>query len=198
MDSRNETGCEARRRLRREALQRREALSREERQRAALLMTERLLGHQWFYRSETILGFVGYGSEIPTWELLGEALRLGKKLYVAKVMDASEKSVMKFFRLTELSELKPGYKGIPEPPEGAGEYCFRPEEAERTLLLMPGVAFDGERNRLGYGRGFYDTFFADKKELCLRSLAVGFRCQRTEGPIPVREGDIRPCQVLLF
>ena len=160
-------------------------------------MTERILGHQWFYRSENFLCYVSYGSEIDTHELLEEALRLQKKVYVPKVTRVSEKIEMCFYRLTALSELKEGYKGIPEPPGTSGEYSYRETEAERTLLLMPGAAFDGFRNRLGYGKGFYDSFLADKEALQLRTIAVGFQCQMVE-KIPAREGDVKPYQVICF
>ena len=58
------------REIRREVLSGRDALSEAERMRGSLLLTERILGHQWFYRSEIILGFVNYGSEISTREIL--------------------------------------------------------------------------------------------------------------------------------
>ena len=183
--------------IRRASLKARESLCPEQRRRGALLMTERILGHQWFYRSENFLCFVSYGSEIDTHELIEEALRLHKKVYVPKVTQSLEKTEMLFYRLTALSELKEGYKGIPEPMGASGEYCYSETEAERTLLLMPGVAFDGFRNRLGYGKGFYDGFLADKEALQLRSIAVGFQCQMVE-KIPVREGDIKPYQVICF
>lgn len=183
--------------IRRAALEARRSLSPEQRRRGSLLMTERILGHQWFYRSENFLCYVSYGSEIDTHELLEEALRLQKKVYVPKVTRVSEKIEMCFYRLTALSELKEGYKGIPEPPRTSGEYSYRETEAERTLLLMPGVAFDGFRNRLGYGKGFYDSFLADKEALQLRTIAVGFQCQMVE-KIPAREGDVKPYQVICF
>ena len=63
------------------------------------------------------------------------------------------------------------------------------------MLLKPGAAFDGYRNRLGYGKGFYDNFLADKSALQFRTIAVGFQCQLVER-IPEREGDIRPCQII--
>lgn len=192
-----EENLEIRRKLRREALAARDAMSPGERQRGSLLMTERLLGHQWFYRSEFFLCFVSFGSEIDTHELLAEAIRLGKKVYAPKVTKMSENYIMHFYRLTGLSELREGYKGIPEPSGMTEEYVYNPEEADRTLLLMPGTAFDSYRNRLGYGKGFYDRFLADKEALWLRSIAVGFRCQLVE-EIPAREGDIKPCQVICF
>ena len=175
----------------------RELLSREQRRKSSLLMTERILGHQFFYRSEIFLSFVSYGSEIDTHELINEAIRLKKRVYAPKVTDASEKAAMKFYRLTSLSELEPGFRGIPEPTGNSEEYVYRETEAEHTFLLMPGAAFDGLRNRLGYGKGFYDNFLADKAALQLRTIAVGFQCQMVE-EIPAREGDIKPCQVMCF
>lgn len=193
---------EIRRRLRRETLRARDALSPDERRRGSLIMTERILGHQWFYGSDIFLCFVSFGSEIDTKELLSEAIRLGKQVYVPKVIVSSEKSDMyfcradmHFYRVTALSELSEGYKGIPEPTGMSEKYEYRAEDAGRTLLLMPGVAFDGFRNRLGYGKGFYDSFLADKEALKLRTIAVGFQCQMVD-QIPEREGDIKPYQVI--
>lgn len=183
--------------IRRTALEARERLSQEQRQKSSLLMTERILGHQFFYRSQIFLGFVSYGSEIDTHELIEEAIRLGKRVYVPKVTSSSENPEMKFYKLTALSELNPGFRGIPEPTGDSEEYVYRESEAWQTFLLMPGAAFDGFRNRLGYGKGFYDNFLADKAALQLRTIAVGFQCQMAE-EIPVREGDIKPCQVMCF
>ena len=192
-----DTDRQLRQEIRRTTLKKRGNISSFERQRASLLMTERILGHQWFYRSEIFLCFVSYGSEIDTHELLSEALRLQKKVYVPKVIQDSENPQIRFYLLEAMSELTEGYKGIPEPTGTTEEYIYREEDAERTLLLMPGAAFDGYRNRLGYGKGFYDIFLADKEALRLRSIAVGFRCQMVE-KIPERDGDVKPYQILCF
>lgn len=192
-----ENDRQIRQELRRTALEARECLSQKQRRKSSLLMTERILGHQFFYQSNIFLSFVSYGSEIDTHELIEEALRLKKRVYIPKVTDASEKAVMKFYRLTSLSELEPGFRGIPEPMGDSEEYVYREAEAEQTFLLMPGAAFDGLRNRLGYGKGFYDNFLADKAALQLRTIAVGFQCQMVE-EIPARERDIKPCQIICF
>ena len=76
---------EVKKKLRREVLARRAALTEPERERGNLLITERILGHQWYYLSDTILGFVSYGSEICTTEILENALQDGKRVYVPKV-----------------------------------------------------------------------------------------------------------------
>lgn len=182
--------------IRKSILQARDALSAEEQTKAAVLLTERILGHQWYYRSEILLCFVGYGSEISTRDILEEALRAGKEVYVPKVLrDGAMTSEMAFYRIASLEELRKGYRGIPEPSGDTRKYIYTPELAERTLMLMPGVAFDRFRNRMGYGKGFYDRFLADKPGLQLRTIAVGHRCQMAE-ELPVTSTDIRPCQVI--
>ena len=181
-------------------LKRRDALTEQEQKRAEILITERILGHQWYYLSDTVLVFVSYGSEINTWEILRETLIKGKKLYVPKIvricdMDTT-RDEMRFYRITSLDQLKEGYRGIPEPEGNTEKYEYSPEEAKKTLLLMPGVGFDPYRNRMGYGKGFYDRFLEDKEELWVRSIAIGHACQMTE-KIPTNEHDRKPYQVIL-
>lgn len=180
--------------IRRLALALRGNLSAGERERGRILLTERILGHQWFYRSEILLGFAGYGSEINTDEILTEALRLGKRVYLPRVMDRAEREMV-FLQIDALEDLRPGYRGIREPGAAAEAYEYIPEETEHVLMLMPGVAFDGCRNRIGYGKGFYDRYLSDKPDLQLRTIGVGFRCQMLE-EIPWGKHDIRPCQVI--
>lgn len=186
-----------RRALRRQALADRDALSQEKRRRAALSLTKRLLRHPWFDGSEIVLLYASFGSELSTWALMEETLRLGKALYLPRVTQDAAKARMEFYRVRALSELAAGYGNIPEPPAGREKYGGGPEEAAHTLVLMPGVAFDREKNRLGYGKGFYDGYLAKRQALRLRTVALGYRCQLMER-IPAREGDVRPCQVLCF
>ena len=61
---------EVKKKLRREVLARRAALTEPERERGNLLITERILGHQWYYLSDTILGYVSNGSEVSTTEIV--------------------------------------------------------------------------------------------------------------------------------
>ena len=179
--------------LRKEILKVRDGLTKEQQKRAEVLITERILGHQWYYLSDILLAFVSYGSEISTLDILEEALRTGKKVYVPKIVSGED---MLFFRIHSLDDLSEGYKGIPEPDGRSEVYEYDEKEAMRTLLLMPGVAFDPYRNRIGYGKGFYDRFLADKEGLRLRSIAIGHCCQMTD-QLPTSELDVKPYQVIL-
>lgn len=184
--------------IRRQMLIKRDSLNAEERRRAAVLLTERILGHQWYYRSAVLLAFASCGSEIDTGEIIREALKQGKKVYLPRVMSAEpeqEEFYMDFFRIFNMDELRPGYRGIPEPSPESEKYVYHREEASDTLMLMPGVAFDRYRNRIGYGKGFYDNYLQDKEGLQLRTIGVGFQCQLAE-QLPCDERDIRPYQVI--
>ena len=62
---------------------------------------------------------------------------------------------MRFIWLDDLSRVEKGYANIPEPIDD-GPIADDPS----ALVLMPGLAFDPEGHRIGYGGGFYDKFLA--------------------------------------
>ena len=177
--------------LRKTILEKRNAMSEQQRNMAALMLTERICGHQWFYLSDTILAFVSYGSEIDTTEIILEALKSGKKVFVPKIVGED----MIFYRITSMDELMEGYKGIREPAGNTEVFVYDAKAAAKVLVLMPGAVFDKYKNRIGYGKGFYDRFLADKEELQLRTIGVGFQCQLVE-ELPAQEWDIKPYQVI--
>lgn len=182
---------ESKKEIRRKVLERRDSLGPMERKRSEILMTERILGHQWYYGAKELLIFVSYGSEIETAPIWEEALRQNKKVYVPCIVEDN----MEFYRIMGKADLHPGYKGIPEPIniENREKYVFSEEKITSTLMLLPGVAFDPTRNRIGYGKGFYDRYLADKAEL--HTIAIGFDCQMVSA-IETEETDVKPMQVI--
>lgn len=178
--------------VRKEILALRDALSVAERQRGNLLVTEKIAGHQWYYGAEYLLLFAGHGSEIDLSFLVEDALKKGKNVYFPKVKGKE----MNFYRVTDLAELEKGYKGIFEPKGDTGIFPGEKGKtslADKTLMIMPGVAFDRQRRRIGYGGGYYDRYLADKP--WLRTIAAGYRCQLLL-EIPSDEQDIRPGQII--
>lgn len=183
---------EEKRKIRREILTKRAAIPLEKRRMADMAIADRIIGHQWFYRAEVILGFVNYDSEISTREILEEALSKGKKLFLPKI----EGDKMVFYHIKSLDDLVEGYKGIPEPNGDTEAFEYERYKEARILMLMPGVAFDIYGNRMGYGKGFYDRYLADKELLQTYSIGIGYKCQQIE-QLPVNEYDIKPYQVIL-
>ncbi len=77
--------------------------------------------------------------------------------------------------------LEPGLWGLMEP--NFAQHTTPPVD----LLLVPGLAFDPQGYRLGYGGGYYDALI-DHLEGRIPTLAVGFEAQRS-GPLPVEPLD---------
>ncbi len=106
-----------------------------------------------YQNAKTIYGYLPYNQEVRTVPMLERALRDGKQVAVPKCCGDE----MKFIYMTDLSLVEKGYAGIPEPiadgPLG---------DDETALVLMPGLAFDPQGHRIGYGGGFYDKFLAQE------------------------------------
>ena len=102
---------------------------------------------QAYRDARTIYGYLPYNQEVRTVPMLEQALRDGKQVAVPKCYGDE----MKFILMTDLSQVEKGYAGIPEPIADGPE-----AEDETALVLMPGLAFDPQGHRIGYGGGFYD------------------------------------------
>ena len=122
----------------------------------------------------------------------------GKQVYVPTVID---KRVMRFYRINSLSETFRNKMGILEPIPSE-ETLFLPEKDlaenkdrfEHALMLIPGVGFDREGSRLGYGRGYYDRYLKNlRAELKKNSVEISFMgvCYQNQVSIhiPVNELD---------
>ena len=104
-----------------------------------------------YKNAKTIYGYLPYNQEVRTVPMLEQALRDGKRIAVPKVYGDE----MKFLYLDDLTKVSKGYAGIPEP------IADGPVADDTTaLVLMPGLAFDPQGHRIGYGGGFYDKFLA--------------------------------------
>ena len=132
-----------------------------------------------FVKAKHILAYADYNHEVMTRYIIEEAWKAGKEVAVPKVVGKD----MVFYRLTDFSQLEPGYFGIPEPVRGE---IVKWEDA---LMVMPGVAFDPENNRVGYGGGFYDRFL--EKHPDITRLAVAFDFQILD-LVPTEPTDICP------
>ena len=133
-----------------------------------------------YREANAIYGYLPYNQEVRTVPMLERALREGKRVAVPKVYGEE----MRFIWLTDLTKVAKGYSGIPEPIED-GPVADDPH----ALVLMPGLAFDPQGHRIGYGGGFYDKFLASEPEHPTLALCYDFqllpRLETEEFDIPV-------------
>ncbi len=132
--------------IRRELLKRRRSLKEGERKALSASICSNLRSLPEYGQAERILFFYPVKGEPDIIPLLGRAIEEGRA-FLPKV-DGEDLTLC---RVPSLQSLVPGAYGIPEPQ---GEEVVSP--AWIDLLLVPGVAFDREGFRLGWGKGYYD------------------------------------------
>ena len=137
--------------LRREIRALKRAMTEAEIEERSAKLAQLFFASRAYQNAKTIYGYLPYNQEVRTVPMLERALKDGKKVAVPKVYGEE----MKFLYLDDLNAVAKGYAGIPEPI--ADEPVAHDETA---LVLMPGLAFDPQGHRIGYGGGFYDKFLA--------------------------------------
>ena len=171
--------------LRREIREKKRAMTEEEIRSRSARLGELFVQSQSYRNAKTIYGYLPYNQEVRTIPILEQALRDGKKVAVPKVYG----DTMKFIYLEDLSQVGKGYAGIPEPI--ADEPVA---EDPSALVLMPGLAFTKNGDRMGYGGGFYDRFLAEEPNHPTVALCYDF--QMVEN-LPTEEYDI-PVDLVLW
>ena len=119
-----------------------------------------------YKNTKSIYGYLPYNQEVRTVAMLEQAIRDGKRVAVPKCYGDE----MRFIWMEDLSKVEKGYAGIPEPVEDG------PVGDDKTaLVLMPGLAFDPQGHRIGYGGGFYDRFLAEEPDHPTLALCYDFQ-----------------------
>lgn len=152
--------------LRRIIREQKRAMSPEEITRQSRELAARLCAHPAYRHSAAIYGYLSYNQEVQTLPILRKALQDGKRVAVPKVLG----DTMAFLWLDDLNAVAKGYCGIPEPIAN-GPIADCPQ----ALVLMPGLAFDREGHRLGYGGGFYDRFLEQEPNHPTLALCFDFQ-----------------------
>lgn len=102
-----------------------------------------------------ILTYLSVRDEVDTRELVRLAREDGKVVAAPRVTGPRS---LAWYRVEAGDELEVSAMGIEE-PAARGERRVDPAcLGERSVALVPGLAFDEMGYRLGYGGGFYDTF----------------------------------------
>lgn len=142
------------------------AMTPEQIQSASQRLTELFLSTEEYRNAKTVYGYLPYNQEVRTVPILEQALKDGKRVAVPKVFGDE----MKFIYLADLNKVEKGYSGIPEPIDDGPE-----ADDPSAIVLMPGLAFDKEGHRIGYGGGFYDKFLSKEPKHPTVALCYDFQ-----------------------
>ena len=125
---------------------------------------EKLFSCEDFLIRDSVLYYLSFGKEVRTDAMVARSLKLGKKVYVPRIVEAENK-----LEICEIKSLETGFYingfGIREP---SGVPAASPTKID--AIVTPGLAFDSSGGRIGFGGGYYDRLFM---ELPVNSLRLG-------------------------
>ena len=139
--------------IRKEINEKRKNLSPTEIVDKSIAIIDNLMGLKEYEEADDIYTYVNYQNEVITTDLIEQTIAKGKRIYVPKVIG----NEMNFFRIVTIDDLVEGYKGILEPKEGLDKPGLFNNNYNK-IMIMPGLAFDINMHRIGYGGGFYDKY----------------------------------------
>lgn len=152
--------------LRRQVREWKRAMTAEQIDAASADLCEQFLNTDLYFHAKTIYGYLPYNQEVRTVPIIAKALADGKRVAVPKVYGDE----MRFIYIDGFDNLEKSEKGIPEPIED-GPIGDDPT----ALVIMPGIAFDKDGHRIGYGGGYYDKFLASEPNHQTIALCYDFQ-----------------------
>ena len=160
---------------------------------------EKILNSATYKMAQVILAYYPLENEVNCLPILEEALNVGKHVMLPRTETDCK---MEFYEINDFSDVKEGNFHVMEPKEYclkfepgrfAVEDCDKFGEMEQNevsiLVLVPGVVFDFEGNRYGYGKGYYDHYFARFPQL--KRIALAYTDQLSEEPLECLETDVK-------
>lgn len=160
----------------------REALPPEMRKSADEMIAKRLFDCAFYQNARFIYCYASLKDEAGTNMIIEEALRNGKRVALPRVRG---KRRMEFCFIKSPADLKHGFMGIKEP----GPWCPKaPAPFKDSVVVMPGIAFDRNGTRAGYGGGYYDTYLEGHAECIKAALAYSVQIAPE---IPAAPADIK-------
>ena len=153
----------------------------------SLELTKTITGSEAYLRSESVMTYVSFGSEVQTLALIEQILTDKKNLFVP-LCDVNLK-VMFPVKISSIDQLELGNYGILEPKKEllkSGVLTIG-DKTDIDLAIVPVLGFDKRGGRLGYGGGYYDRFLNGYTGL---SVGIAFSECLVEN-VPAEKHDIK-------
>ncbi len=154
---------------RKEMIQKRLSLSKEEFELLNNQIRQKIESLPDFIQSQNIGIYMSYRNEADTINII----KNNKKNYFIPKCFGND---MKFFPLKSLDEVEKGTFGVLE-PTNTNEI----EINDLDLIIVPLLLFDKNRNRVGYGKGYYDRVLKDYHG---KKIGIAFSFQEVENTYP--------------
>ncbi len=156
----------------------------DDRRRKSLAVGEKLFALKKFTKAPVVCFYAAMPHEVDTAPMIDRALTSGMRVCVPHCdMQTVE---LALYEISSRAHLEAGTWGIPE-PEPLPARLVRPEDV--ACVIVPGVAFDADGNRIGNGKGFYDRFLKKLKPGALK-IGLAYSLQMV-ARVPVDTHDVK-------
>lgn len=177
---------ERKKQLREELAEKRNALApREVKQRSGII-SYHVLQSEEYNKASAVCVYQAFRNEVSCDDIIDKAYEDGKRVFVPVVDD--DKKTMDFYEITTDTEWAEGSYGIKEPVITKDTGMLT--EADNVLIIMPGLAFDKDKHRIGYGGGYYDKYLLGNDEYT--TMAVCYSFQIVNENLPCDDHDVMP------
>ena len=146
---------------------------------------ETFLGLKEYKEADVVFAYMDCKNEVETKKVIEQCWKDGKVIAVPKVFG----EIMKYYEIHSYDDLEDGYFGIREPKH---EH-LKEIVCDDGLMILPGVAFDVSRHRVGYGGGFYDRYLEAHPDM--KKIAFAFEFQMFES-VPFEVFDKQPEKII--
>lgn len=170
--------------IRQQILKKRRAMTEENVQQLSECICSKIQETTEYKDAENICLYMPIDNEVDVTMLAQHAWESGKTLWLPK----TNGTAMDFFKFDQDTSFVTGAYGVMEP---VSSEILEPDM--KTVVLMPGVAFSKEGDRVGYGGGYYDRYLSGGTG-CI-TVAVCYEFQIFE-ELPAEEHDIKPEMII--
>lgn len=150
-------------------------------------IAQRLFASRVWLEANTVAITISKVPEVDTYQIIRKAWEENKQVVIPKCFP--EDKSMKFRTLKAFNQLESVYYGLYEPIESVTEEVLK---NKIDLIIVPGVAFNRDGYRIGFGGGYYDRYLRDYEDIKV-SLAFNSQIVQT---IPIESHDI-PVNMIL-
>jgi len=141
-------------------------------------------------RAQSILFYASMPGEVDTLAMIEKAIFSGKRVALPIVEQNQRKLIPTL--ISSMEDVHRGTYGIAEPYLDPNK-AITPEDLD--AVIVPGLAFDKQRNRLGRGAGYYDRFLGALPK-SVTTVGLAFDFQLTES-LPTQAHDVRLHQIIV-
>ena len=170
--------------IRKEMLSQREGLSEERVISLSKAIAGKVNNLREFKEAKTVFCYISKGKEVFTEDIIMKSLYMNKKVIAPRVDEHKNKIVLHEIK-SPGKDLSQGFRGISEPKS---HLPVLGNLNKINFAIIPGIAFDRNGRRIGFGKGFFDKLLS-KKDLYPILCGIAFDFQITDN-IPYFPHDI--------